>query len=575
MAAGAVWLMDKPAAAAPRAGAKAAGPSSPAATADDSSLVLRGSQGSASSKVLVTGGYLILEPAFSGLVLALDARFRAALLQLEPAHAAQLRLQPPSGTCSVPIVLFAPQRAAKAAHYELSWSEAADPEGLTAGGWTVRATEEGQEKNKFVEQTIVYCLEFLQSVSPSPAAFRARIGAGWVLYLEGDYQFYSSTPPVRAEGATVPPVVPDGSKTGLGSSAALVSSMVAAMFKHFGALDEPVAAESAAAAAASADASSAASAFLALPVSSRLSLAHNLAQLIHCSAQGKVGSGFDVATAFHGSQTYRRFTPAVISDLLALASTGATADPRATAASIPRSLLLRQLYDSDAAHGWNYSVTPFHLPPGVVVVLADVAGGASTPTMVKLVLEWRKAQPAESEELWRKLHEANQRVASLFGELSAHAAKDLVVYTSCRQGLARVLPAQWEADPVSALPVGQLFCALRAAFLEVRAFLRAMGTAAGVAIEPPAQQALCDDSMQSRGVLLSGVPGAGGDDAIFALLLDKLAAPELEARWERFAFPGEGGVGRRVRRLHVSEAQDTIRVEEVSKDVKPFRLDRA
>ena len=39
---------------------------------------------------------------------------------------------------------------------------------------------------------------------------------------------------------------------------------------------------------------------------------HNLAQAAHCAAQGKVGSGFDVAAAVYGSCLYRRFTPAIL-----------------------------------------------------------------------------------------------------------------------------------------------------------------------------------------------------------------------------------------------------------------------
>jgi phosphomevalonate kinase len=41
-------------------------------------------------------------------------------------------------------------------------------------------------------------------------------------------------------------------------------------------------------------------------------LAHNVAQYVHCFAQGKVGSGFDVSAAAFGSQVYTRFDPAVI-----------------------------------------------------------------------------------------------------------------------------------------------------------------------------------------------------------------------------------------------------------------------
>ena len=38
---------------------------------------------------------------------------------------------------------------------------------------------------------------------------------------------------------------------------------------------------------------------------------HNLAQLAHAVAQGKIGSGFDVAAAVYGTQVYQRFSPEV------------------------------------------------------------------------------------------------------------------------------------------------------------------------------------------------------------------------------------------------------------------------
>jgi hypothetical protein len=43
---------------------------------------------------------------------------------------------------------------------------------------------------------------------------------------------------------------------------------------------------------------------------------HRLAQLCHCVAQGKVGSGFDVAAAVFGSLVYRRFPAATLAPLL-------------------------------------------------------------------------------------------------------------------------------------------------------------------------------------------------------------------------------------------------------------------
>ena len=88
----------------------------------------------------------------------------------------------------------------------------------------------------------------------------------------------------------------DVHKTGLGSSAAMVTSLTSALFLHWtspscvpGVVDKPT-----------------------------LTLLHNLAQYVHSLAQGKVGSGFDVSAAVWGSQIYRRFAVECLGDLLSL-----------------------------------------------------------------------------------------------------------------------------------------------------------------------------------------------------------------------------------------------------------------
>ena len=74
-------------------------------------------------------------------------------------------------------------------------------------------------------------------------------------------------------------------KTGLGSSAALITSLVTALLRHF-------------------------------QLSPELDLIHNMAQYVHCFAQGKVGSGFDVCSAVQGSQVYKRFDEKVLRGLM-------------------------------------------------------------------------------------------------------------------------------------------------------------------------------------------------------------------------------------------------------------------
>jgi len=54
-------------------------------------------------------------------------------------------------------------------------------------------------------------------------------------------------------------------------------------------------------------------------------------------------------------------------------------------------------------------------------------------------------------------------------------------------------------------------------------------------IEPPEQTELANLTMNIKGVLIAGVPGAGGKDAIFAILInaDKSVRDEVEEAWAK------------------------------------------
>ncbi|XP_016193444.1 phosphomevalonate kinase, peroxisomal-like [Arachis ipaensis] len=57
------------------------------------------------------------------------------------------------------------------------------------------------------------------------------------------------------------------------------------------------------------------------------------------------------------------------------------------------------------------------------------------------------------------------------------------------------------------------------AMLGIRYHMRLMGEAAGVPIKPESQIKLLDATLNLEGVLLAGVLGAGGFDAVFAVTL--------------------------------------------------------
>lgn len=81
-------------------------------------------------------------------------------------------------------------------------------------------------------------------------------------------------------------------KTGLGSSAAMVTSFVTGILLHLSESTQEKLDDN------------------------TLRLYHNVAQYSHSRAQGKVGSGFDVSSAIFGSQVYYRFSTDCLQRLL-------------------------------------------------------------------------------------------------------------------------------------------------------------------------------------------------------------------------------------------------------------------
>jgi phosphomevalonate kinase len=138
---------------------------------------------------------------------------------------------------------------------------------------------------------------------------------------------------------------------------------------------------------------------------------HNLAQAAHCAAQGKVGSGFDVASAVYGSCIYQRFMPQGVEHVL----------------------LDSEVYENgfrDKLRGvvereWEMSVVGFELNPGLRVVMGDVCAGSATPSMVRSVLKWKAGGPGAMS-VWEKLGAANRRLIDHFDQLKGFQTGDIV-----------------------------------------------------------------------------------------------------------------------------------------------------
>lgn len=358
-------------------------------------------------------------------------------------------------------------------------------------------------RNVFIETALGYALSYIASVS-SPVIPPASI----TILADNDYY---STPADLANGSDAMPrfhnfgvPILKAHKTGLGSSAALVTAFTAALLTYYLPVD-----------------------VFDLSTKDGRRKLHNLAQAAHCAAQGKVGSGFDVASAVYGSCLYRRFSPSILSNHV---------EP-----GKPKfATQLRNIVDETGETGkWDTEVRKdeVRVPNGLRLVMCDVSCGSQTPGMVKQVLAWRKEKPEEADKIWAELQLANE-------------------------GLAKELKALAEAPA----PLGH--DRLKQCFLQIRKGIRAMSEKSGVLIEPTSQTELIDACESIPGVIGGVVPGAGGYDAISLLIEDnKETVTELERLLAGWKFKGENTgeeSGGRVSMLGVREEMIGVKVEDAA-----------
>ncbi|KAI5362903.1 Putative ribosomal protein S5 domain 2-type [Septoria linicola] len=441
---------------------------------------------SAPGKVLLAGGYLVLDRAHKGLVFGLDARIHVLIEDIPTSKGIVLN----------EIVVKSPQFLDAVWEYGYRLTE-------RNGGVQVTQLRVDADlnlnRNPFIETTIAYVLSYITSISHpniTPAAI--------TILADNDYY---STPAAISNGTN------DGSKprfhnfglpiskapkTGLGSSAALVTSVTAALLTYY--LPR---------------------AKFDLTHDSGKKRLHNLAQAAHCAAQGKVGSGFDVASAVYGTMLYRRFSPKI------LASHANPGTPKFGAE-------IRDIVD-ETFHGgeWDTEILKdqVRVPKGLRLVMCDVSCGSKTPGMVKQVLAWRAEKKEEANAIWKDLDEANEALAA---ELKAVAEAGSGDYAK-----------------------------LSEKFTRIRQLIRLMSEKSGVPIEPPAQTELLDACERVAGVVGGVVPGAGGYDAISLLIEDKLevvqALEKLFAGWD---FKGEGEGGGKVSMMGVREEMEGVKLED-------------
>ncbi|KAL8812433.1 MAG: hypothetical protein Q9223_000348 [Gallowayella weberi] len=326
------------------------------------------------------------------------------------------------------------------------------------------------------------------------------------IVADRDYYSHSGATDCTNPGRFVDFDVPltEAHKTGLGSSAALVTAFTAAVLAHF--LDQQQ--------------------FIldSEPGKRRL---HNLSQVAHCAAQGKVGSGFDVAAAVYGSCVYRRFSPSILEALGEIGSSRFS----------ERLKILVE--DSDPSNQWNMQIdkAAAGLPPGLRLVMCDVDCGSESVGMAKKVLAWREENPDEAASLWATLQKGNEDLA-----------KELLQLAN------------------APTPISRNYKNLSDTISTIRFLIRKMSARAEVPIEPKVQTELLDACCQINGVVGGVVPGAGGFDAV-VLLVEDSTLPLLQGFLDTYSTTGndEGGpaIGK-VRLLDVKQDFEGVKLEEAN-----------
>nr|AKA59152.1 phosphomevalonate kinase [Wolfiporia cocos]API68656.1 phosphomevalonate kinase [Wolfiporia cocos] len=493
---------------------------------------------SSPGKVLLAGGYLVLDPAYSGVVVSTSARFYTVIQDLDEAAT----IARAKAARSIEIRVRSPQFVDATWVYVVSF----DFDGVRVEQVADNVSSTST-RNKFVhlalERTLALALE-----ATGAGALQNRLSYGLDITIVGDNDFYSQRaqlessglPPTLASLSQLPPFSPTGvrlpevHKTGLGSSAALITSLVSSLLVHLSVIprDELVSEE---------------------PTAGRR-LAHNLSQYVHCLAQGKVGSGFDVSAAVFGSQLYTRFDPAVLQPLMS----------DEVAAPQP---LLPIISPENVA--WNYRIAPFKLPPLTRLMLADVDAGSNTPSLVGQVLRWRTESSEIANALWKTLDQINLALSQTLLKLSELHAHDPKAYSKAVKYLSTLQAVQWlflnPNTPAVEQDVMDAFTEVQRLSEAVRAKMREMGNLSGAAIEPPEQTALLDACVSVAGVIGGGVPGAGGYDAIWLLALDPENCPSAELPTSRIERVWAEWKGLDVSPLSASEsAARGVRLEDVA-----------
>jgi phosphomevalonate kinase len=241
-----------------------------------------------------------------------------------------------------------------------------------------------------------------------------------------------------------------GTKSGLGSSAAVTTAVTGAIFELHG-----------------------------MKIEKNLDLIHKMAQYIHFRAQGKVGSGFDIAASCFGGHAYSRYSPDLIKD-------------------IPENASIEQIAGT-VEKKWDYTAEKIGMPDNFIVAMGNFVGtSASTSEMVKKINEWKATNTDAYKKLMHDMDESNKEAIRHLREINNGNKEAMEKF--------------------------------RHAFREGRALTKKLGDLSGAPIETDDFTDIIDKT-ERNGAFVAKLPGAGGGDNISAICLSRGDKERVEKYW--------------------------------------------
>lgn len=418
---------------------------------------------SATGKALLAGGYLVLDPEYEAYVVALSARMYALNTSTESTTY-------DNGIYNIRV--DSPQ------FLNGSWAYSVDLNIIQKSGLRTAVSEISHKRNPFIESVVHIILAYAigkKIIDPIESK-----GKNINITIFSDAEYHSQLNSIEKKSDNEAKrflyhekEITKVNKTGLGSSAALVTSLTAcllsSLFPDFDAKDPKW-----------------------------KEIVHNLAQIAHCKAQGKIGSGFDVASATFGSIIYKRFAPELINHVL-----------DAHDESIEK---LTYLVDEQ---DWNIEHEQCSLPYGIRLLMGDVVGGSETPKLVTKVHNWKKEHPKEAYELYTNINNSNMKLVKSLQSMEKLSETNPEKYKYLLEKLSINSGDEIINNSNELFELKEIVASIE----NIRLYLQMLTVETGAEIEPSEQTELLNAVTRVRGVLGGVVPGAGGYDAICLLTL--------------------------------------------------------